>query len=292
MPTDPQANENTYVLDNESAAEMARLMYQDRLLTKGMGGLFSELSDVSHMHDILDIACGPGGWVLDVAYQYPKINVVGVDMSRIIIEYAKAQAWSQGLENASFRIMNVLNKLDFPDNSFDLVNARFLFGFMLPTAWPKLLQECLRITRPGGLIRLTECEMPITNNFAFEKLGSMFTQALHLAGQSFSPDGRNIGITPMLGGLLRDVGYHNIQERANVLHASAGLEAYQSFYQNFQIAYKLAEPFLTKLKVTTPEEFAEVYNQAMAEAMLDNFRAVWYYLTVSGEKAAPQAPPG
>jgi hypothetical protein len=70
------------------------------------------------------------------------------------------------------------------------------------------------------------------------------------------------------------------------------MEAYQSFYQNFQIAYKLAEPFLTKLKVTTPEEFAEVYNQAMAEAMLDNFRAVWYYLTVSGEKAAPQAPPG
>jgi hypothetical protein len=113
----------------------------------------------------------------------------------------------------------------------------------------------------------------------------MFTQALQKAGQSFSPDGRNIGITPVLGGLLRDAGYHNIQERANSLAASAGMEAYQSFYQNFQIAYKLAEPFLIKMKVTTQEEFAELYNQAMAEAMLDNFRAIWYYLTVSGEKA-------
>lgn len=292
MPTDPPANESTYVLDNESATEMARLMYQDRLLTKGMGGLFSELSDVSHMHDILDIACGPGGWVLDVAYNYPKINVVGVDISRIIIEYAKAQAWSQGLENASFRIMNVLNRLDFPDSSFDLVNARFLFGFMPPTAWPGLLQECLRITRPGGLIRLTEGELPITNNFACEQFRDMFTRALHIAGQSFSPDGRNIGITPMLGGLLRDAGYHNIQERAHALNGSAGTEAHQSFYQNIEIGGKLSEPFLIKMKVTTQEEFAEAYNQAMAEAMLDNFRAIWYYLTVWGEKAAPQAPPG
>jgi ubiquinone/menaquinone biosynthesis C-methylase UbiE len=292
MPTDPPANESTYVLDNESAAEMARLMHQDRLLTKGMGGLFSELGDVSHLHDILDIACGPGGWVLDVAYQYPKMNVVGVDVSRIIIEYAKAQAWSQGLENASFRIMNVLNGLDFPDNSFDLVNARLLLGFMPPTAWPGLLQECLRITRPGGLIRLTECEKLLTNNFALEKISSMLTQAMQKAGQSFSPDGGNIGITPMLGGLLSDAGYHNIQERAHAFNGSAGMEAYQSFYQNFQIAYKLAEPFLIKMKMTTKEEFDELYNQAMAEAMLDNFRAIWYYLTVWGEKAASQAPPG
>lgn len=286
MPADLPSNESTYVFDNESATEMARLMYQDRLLTKGMGGLFSEQDDVSHMHDILDIACGPGGWVLDVAYTYPKINVVGVDISHIIIEYAKAQAWSQGLENASFRIMNVLNGLDFPDSSFDLVNARFLAGFMSPTAWPQLLQECLRITRPGGIIRVTECEIGITNNVAFEKFGGMIARALYLAGQSFSPDGRNISITPMLGGLLSDAGYQHIQERAHALNGSAGTEAYQSYYQDAQIAYKLAEPFLIKMKVTTKEEFDELYNQAMAEALLDNFRAIWFYLTATGKKAA------
>jgi len=47
MPNDPPQNESTYVIDSESGAEMARLMYQDRLLTKGMGGLFPERADLA-----------------------------------------------------------------------------------------------------------------------------------------------------------------------------------------------------------------------------------------------------
>ena len=61
MSVEPPTNENTYILDAESATEMARLINQDRMLTEGMGGLFPERDDVSSMHDILDIACGPGG---------------------------------------------------------------------------------------------------------------------------------------------------------------------------------------------------------------------------------------
>lgn len=38
--------ENVYFSDPESGGEMARLLSQDRLITKGMGGLFSERSDL------------------------------------------------------------------------------------------------------------------------------------------------------------------------------------------------------------------------------------------------------
>jgi hypothetical protein len=63
MPTEPKPNESTYVIDSESGAEMARLMVQDRILTEGMGGLFTELPGATlvNVHDILDLACGPGG---------------------------------------------------------------------------------------------------------------------------------------------------------------------------------------------------------------------------------------
>ena len=37
--------ENTYIMDPESAAEMARLMCQDQALTTGMGGIFPEAID-------------------------------------------------------------------------------------------------------------------------------------------------------------------------------------------------------------------------------------------------------
>ncbi len=62
--------DNTYVIDAESGAEMARLIDQDRIATRAMGGLFSERDDLSTIFDVLDIGCGPGGWVLDVAHHY------------------------------------------------------------------------------------------------------------------------------------------------------------------------------------------------------------------------------
>lgn len=43
------------------------------------------------------------------------------------------------------------------------------------------------------------------------------TQALKVAGQSFSPDGRHGGITPLLGRFLRDAGCRNIRHLASIL---------------------------------------------------------------------------
>src|SRR5260370_27946624 len=163
MPDNPQSRKGDYFSDTESAAEKARLLHQDRLITKGMNGVLSGLEDISSMRDILDIACGPGGWVLDVALEYPAIEVMGIDISQQMIDYANTQAQAQGFNNASFSVMDVTRLLDFPDNSFDLVNARFL-GFLPKVAWPKLVQECLRITRPAGLIRRTRGEWAVPHS--------------------------------------------------------------------------------------------------------------------------------
>src|SRR5690242_12311818 len=212
MPVDQPESENPYFIDAESAAEMSRLMKQDRLTTTHMGGLFPERekSEIASMHDILDLACGPGGWVMDVAYEYPKIQVTGIDISPVVIGYARAQAKSRGLENAHFRVMDALKPLDFADESFDLVNGRYLSGFMPKTAWLPLVKECVRITRPGGVVRLTELEPGPTNGQAVERISAISYEALRATGRSFSPDGRNIGITPMLGGFLRNAGCEHI----------------------------------------------------------------------------------
>lgn len=284
MPIDQPQEETTYFIDAENAAEMARLMHQDRILTKGMGGLFPEQFDLSNVHDILDIGCGPGGWVLDVAHTYPEISVTGVDISRLMVEYARAQARVQWSENANFRVMDAMKPLDFEDNSFDLVNIRFISGFMPKTLWPQMLQECMRILRPGRIVRVTEPEYPISNSPALEKLGGMVTHAVQLAGQSFSPDGRHAGITPMLGRLLRNAGFVDVQKKAYVLDCSAGMEAHESQYQNTMVFLKLIEPFLIKMNVATAAEVNVLYEQALREMLSDDFCAVWYYLSVWGKK--------
>lgn len=284
-PADSSQSENTYFIDAENAAEMARLTNQDRIITKMMGSLFPEQLDLVHnIHDILDISCGPGGWVLDVAHVYPEKRVVGIDISTLMIEYARYQAYIQSLNNVSFKVMNALETLDFPDNSFDFVNARFISGFMPPEVWPQFMQECLRIIRPGRVIRLTEPEYPLSNSPGCEKLGGWLTKAMQLAGQSFSPDGRHVGITPFLGRFLRDTGYQDIQKAAYVLDSSIGTEDHLSQYQNTRVFLKLLQPFLIKMGVTTQEEVDRLYEQALTEMASADYCSLWYFLSVWGVK--------
>lgn len=288
MPTSPnesqQNKDNTYVIDSESAAEMARLMRQDQLLTIGMGGLFPERDNLDTLSSILDIACGPGGWVLETAFQHKDKDVTGVDISQKMIAYAQAQAKVQGLENAHFQAMNALKPLSFADESFDLVNARTIIGFMLPAVWPSFLQECKRILKPGGIFRLTEAEWTLSNLPAIEQFGSLFSSALWKAGQSFSPDGLHLGIQPVMPRLLRRAGFDHIERRAHSIDFSYGTDGHESLYQDLKIGFKLMQPFLTKFEVASQPKVDALYQQVMEEMQSEDFCACMPLLTVWGTK--------
>ena len=278
------SHENTYAVDAESAAEMARLMRQDRLLTKGMGGIFPEKIDLSEVGRILDLACGPGGWVLETAFAYTDIDVVGVDISERMITYANAQARIQQLPNAVFQVMNILQPLDFPDNTFDLINARLISGFMHPAWWPGLMRECLRILRPGGILRFTEFEPGFTNKAFFEKVGAMLIHAMSRAGYTFSPDGLHFNNILMLPSFFREAGLQKIRQMAHVIEFSAGTEARDSFYYDLATGFPLVEPLIEKTGIATLEEWRKIYKKGLAEMFDDDFRAIWFLLTVWGEK--------
>jgi ubiquinone/menaquinone biosynthesis C-methylase UbiE len=281
---DREQPQNTYIIDTEQAGELARLMLQDRLLTESMGGIFPEGQSLPENGRVLDLACGPGGWVLEVAFAYPTVDVIGVDLSQAVIEYARAQAWSRGLENAHFRVMNVMQPLDFPDASFDLVNGRLLCGFMLPAAWPKLLAECWRLLKPGGVIRLSEGESPLTTSPALERFLALVSQALKQAGQSLSADGRHIGITPVLPRLVRQAGFVDVRLRASASEWSMGTQAHYPVFKDFLMALELVQPFLIKMGVATPDELQLLGQQAAAEMQQEEFCGLSVLLTVWGRK--------
>ena len=282
---EPSNSDSVYFNDPENVAEMARLLGQDRLITQGMGGLFSERFDLSGIHRILDVACGPGGWALEVALTYPEIEVVGVDVSLVMINYANAQARVQGLNNARFQVMDIQKPLNFPDGSFDLVNARFI-NFLPAAAWPQLMQEFGRITRPGGVIRLTESEWwYFTNSPALENLNAMIIRALKLQGESFSQSGRFTGVLPMLGRFLLDAGCVNVSYKSHVIDYSYGTEAYEGFRHDAAIVFKLFQPFIVRMGVATQEEVNQLYEQMQLEMMKDDFRGLMLPLTAWGVKS-------
>jgi SAM-dependent methyltransferase len=208
---------------------------------------------------------------------------MGIDLSQTMIEYARAQARVQALDNATFEVMDITHPLDFADRSIDLINARLL-GFLPPNAWLPLVQEYVRISRPGGLIRLTETELSVSNSPALEQEHSWFFRSLWQAGQSFSPNGEHLTITAQLAPLLRRAGYRHVQVRAYALDWSQGAEAHTAMCRDVMIWFKLMEPFYLSLQIATQEELDRTYEQMLAQMQQDNFAAVHYLLTASGEK--------
>ncbi|HLG61918.1 MAG TPA: class I SAM-dependent methyltransferase [Ktedonosporobacter sp.] len=277
--------ENTYIINIESGAETARLLDQDRLVTFFMQSLFPPQVDLSKVYHVLDVACGPGEWARDVAFHYPEMKVAGVDINRTMIEYARDMALVRKLDNVTYRVMNVLEPLDFPDNAFDFVNARFLVGLMSPSAWPELVKECMRITRPGGIIRLTECDnMGTTNSPAYNRLKQIAVTAMQKAGRTFSPDGLSMGITNLLGRFLRDAGCQNIQRSAYAIDYSAGEKAHAAVCLDIQMATKLSQPFMVKMGVTDNKEMDDLYEQMVNEMEAETFNGLWIIVSVWGEK--------
>jgi ubiquinone/menaquinone biosynthesis C-methylase UbiE len=285
---DIHPNENSYVIDPESAAEMARLLEMDHMLNKHMGGLLPEDIDLSTVHDILDIACGPGGWVQEVAFAYPQKRVVGIDISQTMLSYARAQAAIQGLDNTSFLFMDATAPLQFPDNSFDMVNTRFLGGFLWKEAWPKLVAECVRITCPGGIIRLTETDtaIGITNSVALENMNRMLIKAGYRTGRSFHPteDSYHGALTPMLRTFLEQGGCHLIRQIPYMIDYSANSPDHAAPSKNLRLAMKLLQPFLLKLGIATSAELESIYQQLVEELESDDFRGISYFISAYGQK--------
>lgn len=272
----------TYFAEVENVAEMARLLKQARFATTGLSGLFPRHLDVSAVHDVLDLACGPGEWVLAVAEAYPTIHVTGVDKSEVMIQFARSL--SQAISTVCFTVTDALEPLAFAGAAFDLIHARFIAGFMPTAAWPKLLAECRRLLRPGGIMLLVEGEMAMTTSAAVEQLSGLFTRALCAIGQSFSPDGRHLGITPMLRTLLRDAGFLACQMEAAAMEHSTGTAFHASLSEDYAAAFQLMQPFLVRAGVATSEELAPLYHRMVEEMQAEDFCSLGYALQVWGQK--------
>ncbi len=286
MTTSPEFSEqptNTYILGH-TATEKVRLIEQDRHFTQAMGGLLVEQEDLSGIHRVLDVACGPGGWALELAEQYPHMQVVGVDIDAGMIEYATTLARASRLDNVTFRLMNALDPLDFPTASFDLVNARFLVGFLPTTAWPRVLQEFARINRRGGIIRLTEQEWTGCSSPAYETAQRLTFRSSVRAGVNFAADARQIGITPRLHRFLHQAGYVDIQETAHAIDFSAGTPAHRNVCQDLLIAQQVLQPFKIGMGVATQDHLDQLQQQMTLEMLMDNFYGIMYLLTTWGKK--------
>jgi len=98
----------------------------------------------------LDLAPGLGEPAMSIARMVgPDGRVVGVDLSEQMVARASRIAKERRIPGLTFLAMDA-EKLDFPDESFDLVTSRF--GFHIFTHPETVAKEAHRVLRPRGRI--------------------------------------------------------------------------------------------------------------------------------------------
>jgi ubiquinone/menaquinone biosynthesis C-methylase UbiE len=96
---------------------------------------------------ILDLGTGPGYLPIEIAKKSATINVIGVDLSRKLVEIARANAAKAGLtDRLTFQAGNA-GRLEFADSSFDMViSTGMLHSLKEPVV---VLQEIHRVLKAG-----------------------------------------------------------------------------------------------------------------------------------------------
>jgi ubiquinone/menaquinone biosynthesis C-methylase UbiE len=282
-PKSRQEKPSTYfVQDRSSQEEMKRLLVQDHLYTAGMGGVLPEQPDPTTFRRVLDVGCGTGAWLIELAKTIPTCaSLVGVDVSQTFVEFARTQAEAARVsDRVEFHVGDALRSLEFPDNSFDLVNHRLASSWLRSWDWRPLLQEYQRVCRVGGVVRITEYEgMAVSNSPALTLLGELTAKALHQAGHFFSVT--NQDMTSELVHLLRQHGLQQVQIRACALEYHAGTLECQHFVENGRLFFRTILPFLRKW-TRVPENYEEIYQQMLRETQQPDFVATWSLLTAWG----------
>ena len=108
------------------------------------------LAPIRRPVDILDIGCGAGTWVTEVADCLPSCQVYGVDISPVMPVFVS--------DNCNFYIENALAGFSFHDEKFDLVQSRCIGAGIPDRYWPRYVHEIYRVTKPGGWIQLIEMD--------------------------------------------------------------------------------------------------------------------------------------
>lgn len=276
---------STYMVqDRSNQQELTRVMMQDQMLTSGMGGVLPEQSDATIFQRVLDVGCGTGCWLIEAARTYPTMTLlVGVDVSGRMTDYARAQAASQQVEDrVQFRVMDALRMLEFPPDSFDLVNQRLGASYLRTWEWPKLLQEYKRVARLGGVIRITESDMVTESSSpAMLRLNTVIFQALCQAGHYFTRESN--GVTSQLAPLLQQHGFQNVRTHASTMEYRAGTAQGQLYYEDVKRATQTLLPFLQKW-THVPEDYETLCQQVLSEIQQPDFVVTWRLLTAWGTK--------
>ncbi|CAG8522095.1 14659_t:CDS:2 [Dentiscutata heterogama] len=105
---------------------------------------------------ILDVGCGFGSWLFEMSSDFKNCQFIGVDITPQHFIANKPK-------NVNFITADITKGLPFREELFDFIHIRGIVLDLRDKEWDFLIQECVRVLKPGGYIEVTECETKSKN---------------------------------------------------------------------------------------------------------------------------------
>src|SRR5712692_1503352 len=224
----------------------------------------------SDIASVLDVGCGTGRWVVEMARTFPGAQVVGLDIE-------PPQSGQMLPSNARFVQANVLDGLPFADRSFDFTHQRLLVLAIPAAHWPLVVGELVRVTRPGGWVELLE------GGDVFLNAGPATQRFLAWWHAASRARGFDTSLMERLGRLLLDAHMRDVQMRTLQVpvgkwggHTGALLE------KNILAGFPALKPLLCANLSLPPEAFDATLAELATEG--DRYQTSYQYYLAYGQR--------
>lgn len=106
---------------------------------------------------LLDVACGTGRTLRQLATAHPTMRFHGVDLSPYYVQAARRLLADVG--EVTLAVENA-EALPYADDTFDVVTSVYLFHELPRNARRRVVAELARVLRPGGLLVIEDSAQP------------------------------------------------------------------------------------------------------------------------------------
>jgi ubiquinone/menaquinone biosynthesis C-methylase UbiE len=189
--------------------EMNRLDFQHYMLRYALHGNYA--APITNPKSILDVGTGTGRWAREIAQTFPQANVIGVDVNLppadSLAEEGKGDVRPP---NYTFVQANLFEGLPFADGSFDFVHMRLLIMAIPHEQWPQVIDELVRVTRPGGWVESIETTI-------LQQAGPAMSQIIHWSTTVLAGRGVNLLDGEKVGPLLQAAELEQVSTRPILL---------------------------------------------------------------------------
>ncbi|KAJ2963218.1 hypothetical protein NQZ79_g1680 [Umbelopsis isabellina] len=204
--------------------------------------------------DALDVGCGPGSWVLDMATEYPHVQFYGTDISggqkqlgahshsmkKYYTNCHSTDTFPQSIypRNCHFSLANVLDPSPFEDRQFQFIQMRFFAVALRATEWKQAYENLYSMLLPGGYLQVLEPSILMdTEDSDIQDVIGAFTTLLEKKGQDYD-------IGPKIPGMLKDVGFNVLMDHKLKSPIGWGGKITERGAEDMRSLYHSIAPFL------------------------------------------------